>query len=733
MRGQSDRHWRERVLEPYSVRSKRIDIGCLDLAVSIATEMICPEGVDGNQDNVEMSRLVGGGPLAASGYAGERTASQQDCEDSPETGLHPKYSLSHATTGPVPDPEPSCGSLTFPMTRLFRFALFLALLVPAWAQPKPTQKPLPDVFLVTIDTLRADHIGCYGYKQIDTPALDALAAEGVRFTHAYTHSPITNTSHTTILTGLLPGIHGVTDFGVPLAPQHVTWAELLKRRGYKTAAFIGAVILDSKTLAPGLDRGFDFYDNFPEKPATSDRFGRVERRGMEVVQHAEAWLAKHPAGPRFLWVHLFDPHDPYEPPSPFSERYKDPYDGEIAYADSALGNFIAFLKKTRAYENSIIIVVGDHGEGLGEHGEETHGLFLYDSTLHVPLIMKVPATPHAAIDEQVRTTDILPTVLMLTRTPVPPELNGESLVPLMKSQQQPGRELFAETDYPLRFGWAPIRALRSPTAKLIEAPKPEFYNLESDPRELKNLYAADHPQVKELQAELVKWKSKLPDAGDAAKTNAALPDPKDKIQVQNLLHRSMLASDDNRRDESRSYLEKALELDPSSPTALRQLGELELASGEYAKAAAHLKRAYEVRPEDATAAFEAGQALEKSGDFAGARDALEASLKTLPSQMQARLLLGRVYLKLNDAKNAQDQFEAATLVDSSNVEARLGLAEAQMLQSDFAGVLPDLEALTKADPKNADAWLLLARAYRGLNRNDDAARAAAQAAVFGKK
>ena len=193
------------------------------------------------------------------------------------------------------------------------------------------------------------------------------------------------------MTGLLPSSHGVTDFAIPLSPTHPTLAELLKKNGYHTAAFIGAVILDSKTLAPGLDRGFDFYDNFPEHAQTKSRWGRVERRGMDVVQHAENWMTAHPAGPHFVWVHLYDPHDPYEPPPPYSETYKDRlYDGEIAYADSALANFVAYLKKNGRYDNSLIVVVGDHGEGLGEHHENTHGIFLYDSTTHVPLIVKLP-------------------------------------------------------------------------------------------------------------------------------------------------------------------------------------------------------------------------------------------------------------------------------------------------------------------------------------------------------
>jgi choline-sulfatase len=611
----------------------------------------------------------------------------------------------------------------------------LLLVATAFAHESvPARSSPPDVFLITIDTLRADHVGCYGYKQIETPALDALAADGVRFAHAFTHSPITNTSHTSILTGLLPSVHGVTDFGVPLSPQHATWAGLLKKKGYQTAAFIGAVILDSSTLAPGLDRGFDFYDNFPAKTESKERFGRVERRGMEVVQHAEGWLAKHRTGPRFVWVHLFDPHDPYEAPPPYSQKYKDPYDGEIAYADSALGNLIAFLKKAGSYPNAIIVVVGDHGEGLGEHGEETHGLFLYDSTLHVPMILKMAGVGQrgVVIDAQVRTTDILPTVLSLTNIPAPPELNGESMLPIIKHAETPEHALFAETDYPLRFGWAPLRALRTANSKLIEAPRPELYDMKTDPSELKNLYSADSGQAKSMQAELATWKSKASEGADSGKSGAALPDPKDKIEVQNLLHRSMLAADDNRAADARGFLEKALELDPASPTALRQLGELELAAGDYAKAAAHLKRAREVRPEDSTAAFELGQALEKSGDSSGARDALEASLKLVPSQMPARLLLGRVYLQLKDAKNAQDQFEAASLVDSNNVDARLGLAEAQIQQSDFAAALPDLEALAKSDPKNATALRLLARAYRGLGCEQDARQAEARATAAEK-
>ena len=635
-----------------------------------------------------------------------------------------------------------------------------ALAVAGYAANPPAKKPVPpDVFLVTIDTLRADHVHCYGYDRVETPTLDGLAKDGIRFSEAFTPSPITNTSHTTILTGLLPSSHGVTDFAIPLAPSHLTLAEMLKKKGYHTGAFIGAVILDSKTLAPGLDRGFDFYDNFPEHPQTKERWGRVERRGMDVVKHAETWLNAHPAGPHFVWVHLYDPHDPYEPPAPFSETYKDHlYDGEIAYADSALANFVEYVKKHGWYENSVFVVVGDHGEGLGEHHEDTHGIFLYDSTTHVPLIVKLPARNDAGkvVEAQVRTMDIVPTVLDLLHAPVPSGLDGASLKPYFAGTDDANRTAYGETDYPLRFGWAPLRSVRADGFKLIRAPRPELYDLHSDPGELKNTYAPDNSTVVKLQQMLAEVYSKTPAGGgpEGAATEGAkndlkalgyaagsnttgaanpenLPDPKDKIEEQNLLHTAMLASDDNRSADARAALEKVLQLDPKSPTALRQLGELELQAKDYAKAADHLKRAREVRPEDATAAFYEGQARNKIGDFAGARDALEASLKLTPGQLDGRLLLGDVYLSLKDPKAAEDQFEAAQLLDSNSVAAQIGLARAQVAEGNFTDAVQQLQPLTTSQPDNAQVFETLSAAYTGLGKTAEAQKAAERAKALG--
>jgi len=619
----------------------------------------------------------------------------------------------------------------------------------------------PNVFLITIDTLRADHVHCYGYDRIKTPALDALAEEGVLFAQAFTPSPITNTSHTSILTGLLPSTHGVTDFAVALAGKNPTLAELLKKQGYETAAFIGSIVLDSKEFAPGLDRGFDFYDNFPHPARTKSRWGRLERRGEDVVQHASAWLNAHLASPRFVWIHLYDPHDPYEPPPPFSETYKESlYDGEIAYADSVLAGFVSFLKKHAWYEHSIIVVVGDHGEGLGEHREATHGIFLYDSTTHVPLIMKVPnqRTAGRVVKAQVRTLDILPTILDLLHVSLPTRLDGESLRPYFSAGQDSDRIVFGETDYPLRFGWAPLRSVRAHRLKFIEAPRSELYDLVRDPQEGTNNYVPWDPSVQEFRAMLAEVRKKAsPTSGSTrsipqstidelkalgyltradaeSSTNAAepslLPDPKDKIEEQNLLHQAMIASEDGRPGEARAALEKVVELDPQSVAALGQLGQLELQMKDYPKAADHLSLAHQLRPGDSTLAFDEGRAKEGNGDLAGAKEALEASLTLDPAHLDARLLLGQVDLRLKDLKAAADEFEAALLLKPENSEAQLGKAKVQLASGKFSEATKQLEAMEISQPGNLEILDLLGQSYTALGEKEKAEQVAKRATTL---
>jgi choline-sulfatase len=615
----------------------------------------------------------------------------------------------------------------------------------------------PNVFLITIDTLRPDHVHCYGYNDIETPALDGLAKNGIRFTNAFTPAPITNVSHASILTGLQPSSHGVTDFGIPLAASHPTWAQLLRAKGYQTAAFIGAIVLDSKTLAPGFDRGFDFYDNFPSLQTkdshNASRWGRVERRGLEVISHAETWLNSHPAGPEFLWIHLYDPHDPYEPPPPFSLKYHDHlYDGEIAYADSALGKFLQFLKEKGRYENSLVIVVGDHGEGLGEHNEQTHGIFLYDSTMHVPLIIKLPFGLRASqvIGAQVRTIDILPTALDVLNVSAPSSLDGLSLRPLFEGTERDERALLGETDYPLLFGWSPLRSARADGIKYIEAPRPELYDLRTDPGELDNVYRPWDERVKKSREIIARSKpAALPtssvapvssntldelkalgylgkaDVGSSttAPEPSLLPDPKDKIEEQNLLHVAMIARDGNNVEAARNALEKTLTLDPDSIAALQQLGELELDTGDYSKAAAHLRRAHELRPADGSLEFKLGSALQKQEDFTGARDALRDSLRLAPDQFAARVSLGRVYLALADGAEAVDQFHAALLINPDSFEAALGLARAEVAMNKLDAATQELKALSRSHPRSPEVFDLLAEAYLKTGKTEEAKRA----------
>src|SRR5256714_5864534 len=270
-------------------------------------------------------------------------------------------------------------------TLAFSMALFAA-----------PQKPPANVILVTIDTLRADHLGCYGYRNIQTPNIDALAAAGVRFENAFAAVPVTLPSHASILTGTYPMYSGMHDFsGNKLNPQQPTLASVLHDRGYATGAIIGAAVLDSRF---GLDHGFDLYhDHFQVRPGVEEDLDHTERPGNQVVDLALDWLTKNRQRPFFIWIHLYDPHHPYRPPSPYAEKYKDHlYDGEIAFADAQLGRLLAFLKQNQLYQNSLIALMGDHGEGLGEHGEQTHGFFIYNSTMRVPLIFKLPSAEHSA-------------------------------------------------------------------------------------------------------------------------------------------------------------------------------------------------------------------------------------------------------------------------------------------------------------------------------------------------
>src|SRR5882724_378199 len=298
-------------------------------------------------------------------------------------------------------------------------------------------KPQPNVVFITVDTLRADHLGCYGYKQIQTPNIDALAAHSVRFERAYTPVPVTLPAHTAIFTGTYPTLSGMHDFsGNKLNPSQSTLASVLKDQGYATAAVIGSAVLDSRF---GLNKGFDFYyDHFDFNRLQESNLEEMERPGNIVADVALDWLGKNYKSNFFLWMHLYDPHYPYRPPAPYIEQYKDrPYDGEIAFADSQVGRLIRFLKDKGLYQNTIIVLTGDHGESLGEHGEKTHGFFIYNATLHITVILHLLSQKWVnSVPELVSLADLTPTVLQALKVDVPPQVQGRNLLPLMTAKKE---------------------------------------------------------------------------------------------------------------------------------------------------------------------------------------------------------------------------------------------------------------------------------------------------------
>jgi len=352
---------------------------------------------------------------------------------------------------------------------------------------------------VTVDTLRADHVGCYGAEDAHTPHLDALAREGVRFDVAVAPTPLTLPSHASLLTGLDPPAHGVFHNAVHRLPAGVpTVAERLAAAGYETAAFVGSLVLDRRF---GLDRGFATYGDSMEGGRRSGTVGFVERRAGAVVDEALAWLAEAP--PRFfLWVHFYDPHREYDPPPGFGAGRPSPYAGEIAYADYQLGRLLAAVEERFGRDGLLLVATSDHGESLGEHGEPTHSYTLYEATQRVPLLLRGAGLPAGrVVRSPVRLVDVAATLVARTGAAPLPDAEGRDLVPLVHEREEAPRVAYLETLAPwYDFGWSPLLGLHTGRWKYIRAPRPELYDLRSDPGETRNLYAARPVVASQLDA-----------------------------------------------------------------------------------------------------------------------------------------------------------------------------------------------------------------------------------------
>ena len=579
--------------------------------------------------------------------------------------------------------------MTFPGAQLkavlFRVAavFLLGLLCVAVSRardPAPAFQP-PSVLLITVDTVRADHLGCYGDARVETPSMDGLAAACVRFENAYAQAPITLPSHATILTGTYPMFNGVRDFTSSGLPADIpTLAEMLRRKGYQTAAFVSSFALNS---AWGLNRGFDVYDDdLGLEPGHSNDLFLVWRRGDRTVDRMLAWLNRLGAAPFFVWLHLYDAHSPYRPPEPYLSKYTShPYDGGIAFDDAQVGRVFTRLKATHRFDPMLVLLLSDHGESLGEHGEDEHGFFIYNATLRVPLIVKLPAgsaygstgPEKRVIATPVGTVDVAPTIAEICG--IPPadtrSFQGRSLLTMLS----PGGDrkdgpVYAESYYPRdSFGWHELRGLLDAHYAYIDAPQPELYDLQHDPEERHNLAASNSSVAASLRERLEDVERRY--AGHPVSSPSA-PDPETVERLRSLGYVSSQSSKATQNDPHRA--------DPKDKIrALRQI----LRAGD----------------------------LRRMGRFAEAEEVLaslegtEAALYVVPFER------GENFLAWAKPQQALPEFGKALSLNSAFDQAWLGLGRARFMLGQDGPAAESLELALHLNPRNFLARLALAKVY----------------------
>jgi arylsulfatase A-like enzyme/predicted Zn-dependent protease len=597
-----------------------------------------------------------------------------------------------------------------------------------------------DLLIVTVDTLRADRLGAYGYSRARTPNIDRLASEGVLFEDVVTQVPVTLPSHASLFTGLLPPTHGVRDNTYfRLDSKARTLAEILKERGYETAAFVSAFVLDSSF---GLDQGFDVYDD--DVAAKSDSPGTIaERRGEAVSRSFESWLEKRsPERPFFAWLHFFDPHLPYSPPPP----YPAGYDGEIEYVDSQLGRVLESLETKGLSKATLVVLTSDHGESLGEHGEKSHGFFVYDATLRVPLILKSASSLPAGerIAAPARTVDIFPTVLDALEIPAPEESQGRSLMPVVSGEQK-ASPAYAECYVSeLNFGWAPLVALRERGFKYIEAPRPELYDLSADPGETKNLFDADPGRAREMRARLANLVRSLPASlssrsqpdpetvsrlrslgyaaagGGNEAPGPALADPKDRLHLWTRLEEVILYRGEGAGGKAVEAALGVLEEDPTNLLALDLLAGIRADAGEREQAIALYRRILEIDSSRPLTHVLLGNLLWQSGDLAGAESSFRGAIERDPGFARAHRRLGELHLMRGDTEKALASFGRAAELAEDDVDSRLGLARTLMASGDASGATRELDALLRANPRNPEILVEYAGALARQGETDRA-------------
>jgi arylsulfatase A-like enzyme/Tfp pilus assembly protein PilF len=627
----------------------------------------------------------------------------------------------------------------------------VAPIAQGFAAPVPAApKPRPNVILITIDTVRADHLGCYGAKDIQTPTLDALARDGIVFERAISQVPLTWPSHAVILTGLYPFQNGVQDFtGQPLEARFRSVAQAFKQQGYATGAVVSAFVLDRSW---GLARGFDFYDDaFAPEAFVNRDLGLVDRRAGQSVTRALSWLKRNPRRPFFFWLHLYDPHSPYDPPEPYRTQYRGHlYDGEIAYADHELGRLITWLKLNKVYDSSLIAFLSDHGESLGEHGEHEHGFFVYNATVHVPLIVKPPAGSGirpGRISRPVETVAIAPTVVRFARIQDAIEKQFQSQG-LFGAGAEAEDGSYSETFYPFSsFGWSPLHALETGRYHYIDAPEPELYDLTADPEEKKNLAAQQTATVAVLKEKLgtllrnhpftpaeiggQDGSSKLsPEALEklralgyvayrspvsAEALASGLPDPKSKLWEFN----AILEAEDCVRagDEARgkALLREVREKDPQMYVVPFVLGEAALGQKKWEEAESELRKCLDLNPHFDQAMLGLSRSLIFQNKAHEAKQWAQKAIEFNPDNYPAWYQLGFIESQ-TDKQAAMADYEKAVSLQGSFAPVRRDLGMLYYAQQNYLQAAKHLARAAELGIKEAPLYNFLGTSYSQTNQ-----------------
>jgi arylsulfatase A-like enzyme/Tfp pilus assembly protein PilF len=624
-----------------------------------------------------------------------------------------------------------------------------AVLVPGLRQPA---RP-PNLLLVTLDTVRADRIGAYGYQAARTPALDRLSGAGVRFADATAPAPITGPSHAALLTGMYPGRLGVRDnVTTPLPDDAVTLAETLSARGYQTGGFVGAFLLDRPY---GFAQGFQVFESgFTRVESGSE--ANAERRGDAVTDDALRWIASLSAEqPFFAWVHLYDAHVRYEPPEPLATAFADrPYDGEIAFVDQQIDRLADALNARGALDGTYVIAIADHGEALGEHGEDEHGVFLYDEVMRIPWLMRGPGLPQGlVVGRQVRAVDLFPTVLDLLQIEVPSTLDGHSVLPLIDGGG-PGEDppAYAETHYPrLHYGWSELRSLRADGWKVIDAPRPELYDLKTDPGEQRNVYETQRALADKMIAETQRiWRAlggeravdaRQPDpetlqrlrslgyvgvSAPPAASGTGGADPKDKVAERREFNRLISEAIDDLRarrpDAAAGKLRRLVELNARAYDLHLLLGRAYEQQGKWTEALGEYEMAALLNPYTAAPFLSAAEIDLARQNTASARRRVEEARRLEPQSYDVALVTGRVLEQETRLSDALAAYERAARLNPANVRPRTLIVGLATRMGDHDRAEAQLRELLAMNYQPSRTHFALGRIAELRGRPDEAVR-----------